>query len=361
MQTAPWLLYGATGYTGRLIMEEAVRLGHRPTLAGRSLPKLEALGQEHELSVRAVGLSDPAALRSALEGQALVLHAAGPFVETSQPMQEACLAVGAHYLDITGELPVFAHTFRQDARALARKVALISGVGFDVVPSDCLGRYVAERCAGARTLELALWGTGGVSSGTAKSVLGLLPEGGKVRRGGELRSWALGRGITRIRFSDRQRWGLPAPLGDLETAYRTTRIPDITTYLGISGTTARALRLAWPLGVALAPLAGRALHSANLRQALHELVEQRVHGPDLEARGAGRAVLWARATAGPGEQAEAWLETPEAYAFTAAAAVRAVERVLAEKPAGALSPAVALGTDFVLQVPGTRRLDRLDG
>src|SRR5438552_14888181 len=135
-----WILYGATGFTGELIAAEAKRRGQSPVLAGRSRGKLEALAQKlgGGFEVAEVSLDDEAALRKLLDGAAAVLHAAGPFARTGPPMLAAALAAGVSYLDITGELEVFAQTFAADAFAKRRKVALVSGAGLDVVPSDCL-------------------------------------------------------------------------------------------------------------------------------------------------------------------------------------------------------------------------------
>src|SRR5690349_1219443 len=137
---ANWLIYGATGYTGALLAAEAVKRGHRPLLAGRSLTKLRPIAERLNLEAVAFDLSQAAAVLRDRHID-LVLHAAGPFIHTSQPMLTACLEVGAHYLDITGEIPVFQNTFAHDQAAQERGVALISGVGFDIVPSDCLIQY----------------------------------------------------------------------------------------------------------------------------------------------------------------------------------------------------------------------------
>ncbi|REG31094.1 short subunit dehydrogenase-like uncharacterized protein [Archangium gephyra] len=348
--TPRWLLYGATGYTGVLIAEEAVRRGHKPVLAGRSRQKLAPLASRLGLDSVAVGLDDMRGLVSALEGLPLVVHAAGPFVHTSEPMVQACLAAGAHYLDITGEIPVFENTFRHDAEAKRRGVVLMSGVGFDVVPTDCLARYVADKVPGAHELELAIASTSPPSAGTVKSMLEGLPAGNLVRRGGQLQPWPMGQGVRRVRFSDKERTVVPIPWGDLATAWHSTGIPNITTYLAQPAAVAHALRFTFP--------AFRRLVAVEaVREQLAKLVEARVQGPDETLRQRSRSQVWAEARAPDGRRAEAVLETPEAYAFTARATVRAVEEVLAGARRGAFTPAQALGADFVLSVEGVRRMD----
>jgi len=133
-----WMLYGANGYTGALIAEEAKRRGLTPVLAGRRAdavrPLAERLGLPHEV----FPLEDHVALDRALERVDAVLLAAGPFSPTSRAVVDACIRTRRHYLDVTGEIAVFEAIFARDAEARERGAVLLPGVGFDVVPSDCL-------------------------------------------------------------------------------------------------------------------------------------------------------------------------------------------------------------------------------
>jgi short subunit dehydrogenase-like uncharacterized protein len=351
-----WLIYGATGFTGHLVVDEALRRGHRPILAGRSPDKLAALAGPRGLEARSAGV---AGLDGILDGIDLVLNLAGPFSRTAAPAIAACLARGVSYADISGEGATFEAAFARDREAVERGVALVPGVGFDVVASDCLARHVAERVPGAVRLEVAVAGEGRPSAGTLLTVLEGLPAGTRVRRGDAIRRRPLGRGLARIRFADRARLALPAPLADLWSAARTTRIPDITAYVGLSSLAALAVWSSWPVSSVTVPAVGRLLALPPIRGPLSRRLA-RMPGPELAARLTARAHVWARATDGSGRDAQAWLETTDAYGFTARSAVLAVERLLADRPRGASTPALAFGADFVLGVEGTRRLDRLD-
>ena len=356
---SPWVLYGATGYTGVLLAEEAARRGHRPLLAGRNPQKLRALGERLNLDWKAVPLEDAAGLRALLTGAGAVLHAAGPFVQTSSPMADACLDTGCSYLDITGELPVFQALFARDAAAKAKKIALIPGVGFDVVPSDCLAAWVAAKLPGADTLELALAVLGQPSAGTAKSALGMVPGGGWVRRDGALVPFPPGKGVHPVRFSHREALVVPAPIGDLVTAWHSTHIPNITVCLAMPSSLAKILRVAWPVGAVGLPLFNQLLGFPAFRSRLDAQLERRTAGPDAEKLKHGSAHLYARASMKGGAFAEGWLDTSDGYDLTRHAAISAVEQVLARRPEGALSPSQAFGVDFVLGVPGTSRRDSL--
>src|SRR5215813_11797080 len=106
MMSDQLLLYGATGYSGRLIAGAAAELGMRPVLGGRDGTRLSALAETFGLEYRVASLSDSNRLDSVLRDVQVVLHAAGPFSATSRPVLDACMRTGTHYLDITGEVPV---------------------------------------------------------------------------------------------------------------------------------------------------------------------------------------------------------------------------------------------------------------
>jgi short subunit dehydrogenase-like uncharacterized protein len=349
---AEWMIYGAYGFTGALVAEEAVRRGHRPVLAGRSKKRLVPLAERLGLDWVRLDLCDANALAKAVGQVELVFHAAGPFIHTSEPVLGACLKAGTHYVDITGEIPVFRNTFAHDRLANQRGVALISGAGFDVIPTDCLAEHVASQVPYAVELETGIMSLGRPSAGTTKTMLELFPGGGMMRRDGQLVPQRWGTGVKRIRFPRGERTAFPIPWGDLETAYQTTGIPNITTYLAFPKNLIRLLRWSAPLGQ-------QVLWVKAIRRVLQMGVERAFHGPDEKTRQTRRTRVWARAADKSGNEAQAWLETPEAYQFTAMGGVRCVERVLLERPVGALTPALAFGADFVLEVEGTQRFDNL--
>jgi short subunit dehydrogenase-like uncharacterized protein len=169
----------------------------------------------------------------------------------------------------------------------------------------------------------------------------------------------IGRDTRRIRFSDRERSVLAIPWGDLETAYRTTGIPNITTYMAFPRSVASTAQSTWRLQEAAAPLTRALLGAAPIKRAVVRMLEARVTGPDEKARETGRSQVWARVSDASGRSVEAWLETLDGYSFTAVAGVRSVEKILANELRGALTPALAFGPDFVLEIEGTRRFDSL--
>lgn len=346
-----WMIYGAYGYTGRLILAEAVARGYRPVVAGRNAQRVEALAQAHDLEARAFALDEPSVARQALHDVDVVVHAAGPFVHTAMPMVEACLATQTHYVDITGEITVFEQVFARDDDARKAGVALLPGSGFDVVPSDCLAVYVAGKVANPVELTLGIAALSRTSPGTAQTMVEHLPQGNLVRRNGQLVRVPFGALTRPIPFPDKTRLGVAIPWGDLSTAYRSTRIPNITTYMTFPPSMIRQMRfLSW-----LAPL----FRWRVLRRAVQAWIRRTVQGPDEALLTKGRSYLWAQVRNEVGETAEAWLETCEGYRFTALAAVAVVERLFQKPLAGAFTPAQAFGADFVLTIDETRRFDEI--
>jgi short subunit dehydrogenase-like uncharacterized protein len=292
-------------------------------------------------------------LVACLQDVDLVFHAAGPFQFTSEPMIQACLESRTNYIDITGEIPVFQNTFARHADALEAGIALISGAGMDVIPTDCMAKYLFGKMPSALELELALATTSRPSAGTVKSSLEMMPRGGLRRQSGTLVPYPLGSSIKKVSFPHRDLKVLSMSWGDLETAYRSTAIPNITTYMAYPPRLVSLVRRFGPLAQKLAPIL------KFVRGMARRLVGRMFKGPDDEMRSNGRSYVWASAKDRDGEQIEAWLETLEAYQLTAVAGVRSVEKLLIERPVGALTPAQAFGADFILEIEGTQRYDDL--
>jgi short subunit dehydrogenase-like uncharacterized protein len=324
-----WMLYGAAGYTGTLIAQLALKLGHRPVLAGRSAPPVTALAEKLGLPHRVMTLDDPAALSAALAGLDLVLNAAGPFLHTAAPLAEACLRAGVHYLDIGNELQVFRTLYELDRRAQDAGVTIMPGAGSGVVATNCLARYVSDAVGGAAVLEVATRAaTAQQGPGVAATRRENMPYGGWIRQAGHLEPSPLGSGIITIPLPDGPCLIMPLPTGDLEAAFQATGAADITAYGAVPADPAAAGNPA-------------------------------ASGPVADAPPAYRSFGWARACGSDGATAEAWLQTGESYAFTATSSIRAVEEALARSLSGALSPAAAFGADFVLSIPGASRTDTI--
>src|SRR5262245_58893799 len=175
-----WMLYGAYGRTGRLILDEAVRRGHRPLLAGRDAAKLSALGRDTGLCTQHLPLADGPAVRAALSVVSCVLLAAGPYHLTGQAMRAACLDAGCSYLDIGAEIEDFTAALACDERARAAGVSVTPGVGYGVVFAECAAAHVARRLPSATWLRLSLaTRNDGSSRGATLSRAAVMVSGGR--------------------------------------------------------------------------------------------------------------------------------------------------------------------------------------
>lgn len=342
---AGWMIYGANGYTGRLIAEEAVRRGIHPVLAGRQREAIEDLAHAVSCEARVFSLSSPQETARHLAGCSLVLNAAGPFSATAVPMMEACLAAGVHYLDITGEIDCIEAAAARQTPAVERGICLIPAVGFDVVPTDCLAATLAHRLPDATHLQLAFRGLSKVSRGTAKTMLENLSHGGRARIDGQIVRVPLAWKSQRVPFREGRRWAVTIPWGDVASAYHSTGIPNIEVYMGLPRRQIRLLQWSrW-----LIPL----LRVWPLPSLVKSIVDRRAAGPSAEVREQERASVWGRVQSASGQSVEATLQTPNGYALTVLTALAAIERVLASPPSpGFHTPSRAFGADFVLSIPG---------
>ena len=141
MQSNSFLLYGANGYTGKLIAKYAALYGLDPILAGRTEEAIKALADELKLPYKIIDLNNIVQLKAALQEVKVVVHAAGPFADTAKQMIDACLQTGTHYLDINGDITVFEMIKSFDTKAKEKNIILMPGVGFDVVPTDCMALH----------------------------------------------------------------------------------------------------------------------------------------------------------------------------------------------------------------------------
>ena len=342
-----WMLYGANGYTAKLILDLALKAGQRPVLAGRNSEAINALAKQHDLPARIFDLDHPDTLASALSGIDAVLHCAGPFSATAAPMLEGCLQVGAHYFDITGEISVFKHCHEQNERARERGIVVMPGTGFDVVPTDSLAAILKRDLPEAHAPVLAFDAGGGPSQGTAKTAVEGLANGGMVRRNGELVRVPLAYKTREFEFNGERRFAMTIPWGDVYTAFVSTGIPNIEVYMGVPPKTAeRVRRLNW-----VRPLLGLGV----VQRWLKSQVEKRGPGPSDDRRGQTGATVWGEVRSAGGREIRKVLTTPNGYDLTAHSAFAILNHILAVKPAGGFYTASQLmGADFVLGLPGVQ-------
>jgi short subunit dehydrogenase-like uncharacterized protein len=340
-----WMIYGANGYTGKLIAKQASKLGLKPILAGRNRESIEALATETGFDCVVFKLEDTPALISALEAVSLVLHCAGPFSATSQPMIEACLNSACHYLDITGEISVFSNAQRLSEEARHVDIVLMPGVGFDVVPTDCLAASLVNALPSATTLKLAFEAGGQMSPGTAKTSIEGLAGGGCVRKDGKLKWVPLAWKTREIPFKHGKRLAVSIPWGDVFTAYISTGVPDIEVYMSAPPSAVlrmKRLRMVKPL-----------LSMQWVQNMMKRRIERSVTGPEAGERQNTEMQLWGEVTSADGRTVSATMTTPDGYDVTASASLAIVSYLLDNDVEGGFyTPSLLMGADFVTTLPG---------
>ena len=338
------LVYGAYGYTGILISELAAERGLPVILCGRNRDKVKALGERLDLPWRVASLDDPASLDAALEGCPLVLHCAGPYVRTYRQMAEACLRNGVHYLDITGEIEVFEGLAAMDSQAVEKGIMLLPGVGFDVVPTDCTAARLKELLPDATRLQLAFKSVGGrLSHGTASTMVMGLGQPNLQRQNGEIVPVPMGKHSVQADFGRGPTEASGIPWGDVSTAFYTTGIPNISTYIGLPASSRRGLKMARMFG----PI----LRSKFVQKRAQARVDKGPAGPTAEERSKSFSLVWGRAENAAGEAKALRLKTLNGYDLTAEAGLYIAQRVLeGEAEPGFRTPAGLFGAGLLQKV-----------
>jgi short subunit dehydrogenase-like uncharacterized protein len=338
------MLYGANGYTGRLIAHEANRLGLAPVLAGRRGRKVEALGRKLGMETCVFPLDSPNDVEQCLRDVKVVLNCAGPFIATTVQMLAGCVAVGTHYLDVSGEIPVLEYIHSRPNEWRAAGIVVIPGVGANVVATDCLAAMLKQELPDAAYLRVAVGWPQKVSPGTAMSMLETIPEEGRVRIDGVIQRVPNAFKTAIIPFADGPAAAVTGPIGDVCTAYYSTGIKNIEAYVAMP---ARQLRRAKPPQFVL-----RLLRRNGFQGVIKGLIRHAVKGPGVRQRATEKSQYWAEVVNEAGQKVAATLMGRDAYTLTADAAVECVRRVLTENlPPGPFTPASAFGAGFVNALP----------
>lgn len=345
------VVYGSYGYTGKLIVSELKSKELPIVLAGRSQAALQQQSQETGFPFAVVEIEDQSNLENLLQSAIMVIHCGGPFQYTARKMIEACLNTKTHYTDITGEYQVFEWLAQYDQQAKASGIMVMPGVGFDVVPSDCLAAHLKSRLPSATHLQLAFaMSKGGLSRGTTKTMIEGMGDGSKVRHEGKIKSIPLGDRSLEIDFDGYRTSTLCIPWGDIATASRSTGIPNIEVYCAATpqmiSNAKRSRYINW------------LLRKRWFKNFLLRKVDQRPAGPSEEKRKAGRSYLWGKVWNANHESCTSTLQTVSGYSLTAITAVLIAQKIInGNFKSGYQTPAMAYGADLILEVEGTKRKD----
>lgn len=323
------LIYGATGYTGRLISQRAKELHIDFAIAGHSFKENELFASTLGVEFYTFSVDDIEAWEAALKDFSCLINAAGPFKQTAVHAMNACIENGVHYLDISAELDSYQLAESLDSKAKDAEVMLISGAGM-FVSYDALALHTAARVSSPKKLSVAFRHFGGFSRGSVKSSKNIMDLGMLFREENEVKPWNEPKPKL-FDFGNGAEECLPTPLGGIILSYKSTRIPNIEEYF--------QLKL---------PAAGMpSLDMDNLPD-----------GPSEKERAEGRTKLSAEVTGADGSVARSIVDAPSGYTLTPLSVVAVAVRILdGDFSPGYQSPASAFGEFIINDIPDTRIID----
>lgn len=347
------VLYGATGYTGRLVTRELVERDADFVLGGRSRDKLENVARElgRGAPIRVASVDDDESLRALLAGADVLINCAGPFTHAGEPVVRAAVEAGVHYVDSTGEQPFIRTVFeRYGPQAESKGIALVPACGFDYVPGDCIARIAARGHEPLEELVLAYSVQGfGMSRGTMRSALEMMKGGNAVEyRDGEWK--AVPTGIFRASFDFGAPIGRvpvsPYPAGEPVTVPHHTDVRNVAAVL--STRTAVPAPMV-PLAPFTMPLLGQLLKTP-VAPLLNKGIDRLPEGPPEDERRAAKWTIVVQGRGRDGTAVRARVAGQDVYGLTARALVWAAERLAAgeHEGAGALGPAAAFDPEAML-------------
>jgi short subunit dehydrogenase-like uncharacterized protein len=352
------VLFGATGYTGRLVAAALVARGERPVLAARSRERAEALAAElsgagDRCPVAEADASRPATVRALVERGDVLVSTVGPFARWGRPAVEAATMAGAHYFDSTGEPGFIRAVFDEwGLRAAGTGAALVTAFGYDWVPGNLAGALALREAGEAATrIDIGYFvtgsaGPGALGGGTLASAAGVIGAPGYAWRGGRLVAELPARHYRVYEVDGRARSALSVAGSEhLALPRLAPGLRDVTVHLGWFGPAARAVQ-------ALSHLTRLPLAPTLVQAGASRLLPGSTGGPDEAARGRTRSHVQALAYDAAGrELARVVLEGPNPYTLTgdllACAAVHA--RDVGLLGTGALGPVEALGLDTLAE------------
>lgn len=340
------LLYGANGYTGRLIAKYALSYSLKPTLAGRNEIEIKHLADTLQLPFEIIDLDDQKKLDDIVAKHFIVIHAAGPFSRTAKAMVESCIRNHVHYTDINGDISCFEMVKKYNEEAIKSKCMLLPGVGFDVVPTDCIAKLLHQHMPEASDLQIAFATIGSsISHGTATTMAEKLGEKGAKRVDGKIIRVPLGQNGMQVDFGEKKLFCMSIPWGDISTAYHTTGIQNIETFTAVKPSLYKQLKFQG--------LFNWVLRTPYVRKMIFKKIDQRPAGPGESMLKNGKCLVWGQVKNPEGKIKKALLTGPEGYLFTAHASLIIAREILdGNWKEGYQTPAGMYGFELAKKVPG---------
>lgn len=338
------VVYGGSGFTGRLVARAMAEAGMDFVLAGRSRARLEAAAADLQPrpELRVADAADPASLRALAAEASIVCSTVGPFARLGRPVVDACLEEGAHYLDTTGEQGWMAEVYDAcDARAQEAGVVLCPSLAFEVAVADSAAALAAAGLEAVEKVAIVYVLQGfGTSQGTRASAVGQLRHGGWQHVGGARRPMRVAEALANVHLpGDGDRKVAAFPSGEVLTVPRHLPVSEVRTWAAVPASLARLLHHLAPA------LQGLARTGAGAR--LERLLARTGGAPDDADRAASEVLVLATAHGREGGRAHArtvLCRMRDPYGLTAKIVVAGAQAILSGSAApGARAPAEVVG------------------
>ena len=347
-----WMIYGANGYSGKLVAQLAVNKGYKPILAGRNESAIIKMANDFGLDSRVFGLENENSLAEELKDINLVLNCAGPFVETAEPFVKACLKHGVHYLDLSGELEVFEYCYSHGDEAKEKGILICPGVAFDVVPTEAIAAKLKAAMPDATTLKLGFDGDMSLSPGSSITLLKgignpnlslfMVRENNILEKAQKPKFENLA-----YEYGGKRHKSMTLTWADLNAAHYSTDIPNI--YVFIKATLTNRLSFAYMQLVS-------GVFKSKLIQAISQrFIKVLIKGPTLKDLENNRMLVFGEISNIEGQTKRLYLNVSHGYKFTSQSALAFVDYCLNNNVSpGYCTPSQLTGPDFVLGFTGSR-------
>jgi short subunit dehydrogenase-like uncharacterized protein len=337
------LLFGATGYTGKLTAAALARRGADFVVAGRNRDKLARLADRTGAAdARVVDAADVEGLTNALRDVKVLVTCVGPFLELGDTAVEAALRAGVHYVDSAGEGPFVEKLIRErDEDALSAGIAMAPAMGFDEVPGD-VATAIATEGLDLPDVVLTYAFPSQASAGTLRSVLGIVPARGR---------WTVDGRTHWVRAGSETRWApMPPPLGPQASVAFPLAICHLAPlHVKLNGFRTYSTAGIWQrIGMrATMPALSALLSSAAVRSLAAKVIGRLPEGPGESARERGKWTILAEATTAEGEWRNVALTGTDVYGLTGHLLAGAAETMARDdySAKGVLAPVQAAGVD----------------
>jgi short subunit dehydrogenase-like uncharacterized protein len=328
------VVFGATGYTGRLIVESLSGMGGAEViLAGRDETRLRELSRQYGgLEYRVADVEQAVPLSAMLRGAEVLIDAVGPFLRFGEPVVRAAIQQGVHCLDITAEQSYMTRILeRYDSEARSRRVAVVNAHGLEFAVGMCAAALLSESDPSVEAIDLFTrvdnhsW-----SRGSSKSSLGALFQRQLILRDGQVKPRPSAFSPLTVRMPDRGIVERAIPFPGAEALHLARACPAVRNAAGYLIMPAAQARSAMAV-VAMTRFL-KAVLRPRMLAAISNRIDRGPEGPSAAERRSQTFAILARGVTRQGDSAEILVSGADAYGMTGVIAALGAKLLMEHGP-----------------------------